>query len=153
MPDTINGLPLHPLIVHAVVVLLPLSALGVLALGIRPVWRGTFGWLVVAGSAASVIAIPMATQSGEHLEQQVGDVGAHGDLGDSLIFFALPLLLAALGLTLVHRWKRQRSTMVATVVAVLAIVVAAANLVQVYRVGDSGAKAVWQKKSAATAPR
>ena len=29
------------------------------------------------------------------------------------------------------------------VVAVLAVAVAAANLVQVYRVGDSGAKAVW----------
>jgi hypothetical protein len=29
-------------------------------------------------------------------------------------------------------------------VAALAVVIAAANLVQVYRVGDSGARAVWQ---------
>ena len=31
MPETVLGLPLHPLVVHAVVVLVPLSALGAVA--------------------------------------------------------------------------------------------------------------------------
>ncbi len=31
MFDTVNGLPVHPLVVHAVVVLLPLALLGTIA--------------------------------------------------------------------------------------------------------------------------
>lgn len=34
--------------------------------------------------------------------------------------------------------------------SVLALVIAAANLVQVYRVGDSGARAVWDRTPAAS---
>ena len=37
--DLINGLPVHPLVVHAVVVLVPLAALGTIAIALRPAWR------------------------------------------------------------------------------------------------------------------
>ncbi|MEV4388804.1 DUF2231 domain-containing protein, partial [Micromonospora sp. NPDC049580] len=63
MPDTVNGLPLHPLVVHAVVVLLPLAALGVAALAVRPSWRGRYGGLVVLITALATAAIPLATSS------------------------------------------------------------------------------------------
>jgi len=36
---TINGLPLHPLLVHAVVVLLPLAAVGSIIIAVVPKWR------------------------------------------------------------------------------------------------------------------
>ncbi|WP_431935608.1 DUF2231 domain-containing protein [Micromonospora sp. RP3T] len=159
MPDSVNGLPLHPLVVHAVVVLLPLAALGVVALAVRPAWRGRFGWLVVLVAALATAAIPLATESGENLERRVGDPGRHAELGDQLLWFALPLLLVAVALVwLQRRVERPADAGVRTgpgvpgvVVAVLAVVVAAANLVQVYRVGESGAKAVWGDVPAATA--
>lgn len=163
MPDTVNGLPLHPLVVHAVVVLLPLAALGVLALAIRPSWRGRFGVLVVVIAALATAAIPLATQSGESLEHRVGDPGQHAELGDTLLWFALPLLALSVALVWLHRraarpvegsaeaGRSTRPGALGVVVAVLAVVVAAANLVQVYRVGDSGAKAVWGDTPAATA--
>ncbi|MFR9775876.1 DUF2231 domain-containing protein [Micromonospora sp. MS34] len=164
MPDNINGLPLHPLVVHAVVVLLPLAALGVVALAVRPSWRGRFGLPVVVIAALATAAVPLATESGESLEHRVGDPGRHAELGDQLIWFALPLLLAAVVLVWLHRRAAASGTegaseprrtsgqgAVGMVVAVLAVVVAAANLVQVYRVGDSGAKAVWGDTPAATA--
>ncbi|MFG1674053.1 DUF2231 domain-containing protein [Micromonospora sp. NPDC049282] len=159
MPDSVNGLPLHPLVVHAVVVLLPLAALGVVALAVRPAWRGRFGWLVVLVAALATAAIPLATQSGEDLEHRVGDPGRHAELGDQLIWFALPLLLVAVALVWLHRRAdrpagdrpKTGSGALGVVVAVLAVAVAAANLVQVYRVGDSGAKAVWGDVPAATA--
>lgn len=50
MFDLINGLPVHPLVVHAVVALLPLACLGTLAIAVRPVWRRQHGVLVVARS-------------------------------------------------------------------------------------------------------
>lgn len=163
MPDTVNGLPVHPLVVHAVVVLLPLAALGVVALAVRPSWRGRFGVLVVVIAALATAAIPLATESGESLEHRVGDPGRHAELGDTLIWFALPLLVAAVALVWLHRRAARpaegtaersrpaRSGALGVVVAVLALAVAAANLVQVYRVGDSGAKAVWGDTPAATA--
>ncbi|MCI4063954.1 hypothetical protein MRQ36_15695 [Micromonospora sp. R77] len=163
MPDTVNGLPLHPLVVHAVVVLLPLAALGVVALAVRPSWRGRFGVLVVVISALATAAIPVATSSGESLEQRVGDPGRHAELGDQLLWFALPLLVLAAALVWLHRRaarpvdgttepvRSARPGALGLVVAVLAVVVAAANLVQVYRVGESGAKAVWGDTPAATA--
>ncbi|MFF0232668.1 DUF2231 domain-containing protein [Micromonospora sp. NPDC005254] len=156
MPDTVNGLPLHPLVVHAVVVLLPLAALGVAALAVRPSWRGRYGGLVVLITALATAAIPLATSSGESLEHRVGDPGEHAELGDTLIWFALPLLVAAVALVWLHRRDTRSSDFrrtpraLAVVVAVLAVVVAVANLVQVYRVGDSGAKAVWGSAPAAS---
>ena len=162
MPDTVNGLPLHPLVVHAVVVLLPLAALGVLALAVRPSWRGRFGVLVVLIAALATAAIPLATQSGESLEHRVGDPGRHAELGDTLLWFALPLLALSVALVWLHRraarpaegsaevGRSTRPGALGVVVAVLAVVVAAANLVQVYRVGDSGAKAVWGDTPAQT---
>lgn len=158
MPDTVNGLPLHPLVVHVVVVLLPLAAIGVAALAVRPSWRGCYGALVVVIAALATLAVPLASSSGEDLEHRVGDPGVHAQLGDTLIWFAIPLLVVAVALVWLHRRtsrpagnRASTAGKVTVVVAALAVVVAAANLVQVYRVGDSGAKAVWGNTPAASA--
>lgn len=143
---TFNGLPLHPLVVHAVVVLLPLAVLGVTALAVRPSLVDRLGFLVVGVTALATVSIPVATSTGEDLEHRVGDPGAHARLGDTLIWFALPLLAVAVALV----WTRRRAQSgragrgaAGVALSVLAVAVAAANLVQVYRVGDSGARAVW----------
>ncbi|MEV4133893.1 DUF2231 domain-containing protein [Dactylosporangium sp. NPDC049742] len=151
MPDTVNGLPLHPLVVHAVVVLLPLAAVSVIAIAVRPAWRGRFGPVVIALAALATVAVPIATSTGDQLAERVGLPGDHAELGESLIYFALPLLAAAVALVWTHR--RQASTpprtVMTTVLAVLAVLLALANLVQVVRVGDSGAQAVWGRSAAA----
>lgn len=148
MFDLINGIPLHPLVVHAIVVLLPLATLGTIAIALRPLWRLRYGPLVVAAAAVSTALIPVATSSGEALEKRVGDPGTHAQLGDQLIFFAVPLLVLSAALVWLE-WRRTRSAEVATsrtlvhVVAGLAVVAALSSAVQVYRVGDSGARAAW----------
>ena len=160
MFDLINGLPIHPLVVHAVVVLLPLGILGTIAIAVRPAWRKAHGWLVVGITAAATVLIPVATSSGEDLEKRVGDPGEHAELGDQLIWFAIPLLvLVAVLVYLDRRGARLTAEPVATEqagqhaattgsraltsVAVLAVVASLAAGVQVYRVGDSGARAAW----------
>ena len=155
--DLINGIPLHPLVVHAVVVLLPLATLGTLAIVVRPAWRLRYGVLVVGAAAISTALIPVATASGEALEERVGDPGQHAQLGDQLIWFAVPLLLTSAALVwLAWRASRQRRTgppNLVRLVAVLAVVAALATTVQVYRVGDSGARAAWDDVPAATSDR
>ncbi|QIG42937.1 hypothetical protein G5V58_09320 [Nocardioides anomalus] len=142
MFDTVNGLPVHPLVVHAVVVLLPLACLGTLAIAVRPAWRRPYGPLVVASAALATVLIPVATSSGEQLEKHVGDPGRHAELGDQLIWFAIPLLVLSLALVALDRWPRGGTALVRTV-GVLAVVAGVAASVQVYRVGDSGARAAW----------
>lgn len=158
MFDLINGLPVHPLVVHAVVVLLPLAVLGTIALTVRPRWRVTFGPLLVGIAAVATVLVPVATSSGEALEERVGNPGEHAELGEQLLWFAIPLLVLALVMVVLARRSAAGKpapgpSWLTTVVAVLAVVAALATAVQVYRVGDSGAKAVWGDRVSASAPR
>jgi hypothetical protein len=63
-----------------------------------------------------------------------------------MIYFSIAMLVVAATLALVH-WREGRSVkpgMRANLaVAVLAIAVGAAAIVQVVRIGDSGAQSVW----------
>ena len=153
MFDTINGLPIHPLVVHAVVVLLPLSMLGTILIAVRPQWRAPYGPIVVAIAAAATVLCPIATSSGEALEEHVGDPGNHAALGDQLIWFAIPLLVLSAVLTWLARRPEDRRPgppWLSTAVAVVAVVAGIACTVQVYRVGDSGAQAAWGDKMASS---
>lgn len=159
MFDLVNGLPVHPLVVHAVVVLLPLAVLGTLAIAAKPTWRATYGWLVVGIAAVATVLVPVATSSGEALEERVGDPGEHAELGDQLIWFAIALLLFSFLMVYLDRRKAAGKPAIGpsalpTVVTVLAVVAALATTVQVYRVGDSGARAAWgdQVGSSSSAP-
>lgn len=62
--NTILDLPHHPLVVHAVVVLLPLSALALVAIVLVRPWRGTFGWVTMAGLVIGTGSAFVAKQSG-----------------------------------------------------------------------------------------
>ena len=158
MFDLINGIPLHPLVVHAVVVLLPLATLGTVAIAVRPGWRLTYGPLVVAAALAATVLCPVATSSGEELEHRVGRPGEHAELGEQLVWFGLALLLASALLVWLERRHvstpdagsagRPRSI---TVVAVVAVVAGLAAGVQTYRVGDSGARAAWDDAASSSA--
>ena len=153
MFDLINGLPIHPLVVHAVVVLLPLAALGTIALALRPRWRRPYGWLVVGAAAAATILLPVATSSGEALEERVGNPGEHAEIGEQLIWFTIPLLVVLVAMVWLDRRRDRSATMprLARAVPVLAVVAALACSVQVYRVGDSGARAAWADQVSSSA--
>jgi hypothetical protein len=133
--------------VHAVVVLLPLAMLGTIAIALRPRWRRPYGPLVVGAALVATVLCPVATSSGEALEKRVGDPGNHASLGDTLVWFALALLV--LSALLVYLQRRSDGDGGATggraiqIVAVLAVIAALGSAVQVYRVGDSGARAAW----------
>ena len=145
MFDLINGLPVHPLVVHGAVVLLPLAVVGAVGIAVRPAWRRAYGVLVLACAAAATALIPVATSSGEALEKRVGDPGDHAELGDQLLWFALPLLAVVAALVYLDR-RPVGSAGLRRGLAVVAVLVAVANGVQVYRVGDSGARAAWEDK-------
>jgi len=157
--DTIGGIPLHPLIVHAVVVLVPLAALLVLLAALSPRIRAWAGILTPITATIALIMVPFATQSGEALEKRVAESAAveeHAELGDSLVFFVLFLALAAWALWFVDRRSRATAPDGASgggaaggrppamlAVMVLCVIAVLATTVQVVRIGHSGAASVW----------
>jgi ABC-type branched-subunit amino acid transport system permease subunit len=141
---TIAGLPAHVLLVHALVVLAPLTALLEILCALWPAARRRLVWLVLAFAVVTTALTPITTEAGEWLydreRHHSAILNTHADRGGWMIYFSIAMLVVAVLLALVHL-RESRSGKV--VVAILAIVVGAASIVQVVRIGDAGARSVW----------
>jgi uncharacterized membrane protein len=101
---TIDGLPLHPLVVHATVILLPLTAVCSVAVAIVGHLRRRYSRPVLILAAVAIGSVPVATFSGEQLKDKIGAPGnavleRHAGLAEGLLPFALAfgvLLVVAL---------------------------------------------------------
>ncbi|BBY57650.1 DUF2231 domain-containing protein [Mycolicibacterium sarraceniae] len=149
-----NGLPAHVLLVHFIVVLGPLTAALAILCALWPAARQRLVWLVLALSLIVAGLTPLTTEAGEWLEDRVGHsplLEAHTELGDTMLYFSLALLVAGVLLAVVHlRAGRGQPlpTLLSVAVAAFVVVAGVAMIVQVYRVGDSGAKATWGQVAA-----
>ncbi|TCK20260.1 DUF2231 domain-containing protein [Pseudonocardia endophytica] len=167
--STIDGLPAHILLVHAVVVLVPLSALLILLVAFWPAARRRLVWPTAILSVVALIFVPLTTEAGEWLEQRVARtplVSTHTEIGDTMLPWAIAMAVVAMVLLGRHLLGSRRSggrdapgaatatgpgttsgqpggTVVTVVVGLLAVVVAAGSVFTVYRIGESGARAAW----------
>ena len=139
MFDTVLGLPVHALVVHGVVVLLPLMAVITAVVACIPRWRVHAAWPVVVVDAGLVGMTLVARQSGEALQERLGGQVAmqHAELGRNLVWFAIALFLASLVVALVRRSEK------AALGASLAVVAGVFALWWTIRVGHTGSEAVW----------
>jgi hypothetical protein len=151
--DTFAGLPLHALVVHAVVVLLPLMSLVTIAVAVRPGWRRAALPVVVADALVLGIAF-VAKESGEALQHRLGGQVAleHGEQGALVPWFALALLVAAVVVWLARGRPERGSAALTAVSVVLAAVTGVAAIGWTVRAGDSGAREVWSGVVASTGP-
>ena len=140
----INGLPAHALLVHLIVVLAPLTAVLAILCAVWPAARRRLVWLVLAFAVVITALTPLTTEAGEWLQHRIGEspaIQTHADLGSTMLYFAVALLVAAILLAVLH--IRSMNTVAATVIAGVVIAASAATIVQVIRIGDSGAQATW----------
>jgi hypothetical protein len=139
--DTIAGLPVHALVVHGVVVGVPVMAILTVLVAARPAWRARAGWVVAGLNILLLIASLVAKESGDALAERVGEsaVQRHQSLGEVLPWFIFALA-AVSALVPLARHRRP----MAMLALVLTVVAAVANIWWVVRVGDSGARAVWE---------
>ncbi|MDQ1246264.1 MAG: hypothetical protein QG597_632 [Actinomycetota bacterium] len=93
MPETINGLPLHPLVVHAAVVLVPLTLVLSILILLRQSWRRSLGWWAVLLAGTAVVTTALAKETGEGLAEVLGEPIRHASLGDGLPYFAAAMFL------------------------------------------------------------
>jgi hypothetical protein len=154
-PTMINGLPAHVLLVHVVVVLVPLTALALVAGAISARFGKRLGVLLPLLAFVALVSVPLTTHAGEWLKRHMGGddplVDKHAALGDTLLPWALGLFVIAAAVWWIGRRASGNPAMaLRVVVAVLAIVVSVGSVVQVYRIGDSGARAAWQGQLSGT---
>ncbi|OIK00783.1 hypothetical protein BIV25_06505 [Streptomyces sp. MUSC 14] len=163
----INGLPAHVLFVHVVVVLIPLTALALVTAALWPRAARRLGMVLPLVALVALVSVPLTTHAGEWLERHVDSdplVRRHTELGDGLLPWALGLFVLAA----VVWWAGRRTEAeprqgggalrwsalpVRIVLGVLSLAVAVGAVVDVYRIGDSGAKAAWHDAYSKTATK
>jgi Predicted membrane protein (DUF2231) len=153
-----NGLPLHPLIIHVVVVFAPLAGVGGLLYAAVPKWRWWLRWPLVASAVIAAVAGIIAVQSGQDLENQrhlqtLPELATHSARGRFLrwvmLAFLVPTALAAWQLSgpspvsTDGKTRDGRTGVVAWAIQLLLVAGAITVLVCVFLTGDSGAKSVW----------
>jgi hypothetical protein len=146
VPYTIGGLPFHPLVIHAVVVLIPLSALGAVAVAIRAGWNRPYAPLVAAGAVVSAITATMAELAGEALLAQINVSPAyvalldeHGRFGVYTVYASWAFAVVAVATAVLGRRGSGASRALGWVSAVVGLVA----VVLVTITGDLGATSVW----------
>jgi predicted ferric reductase len=158
-----NGLPAHVLFVHFVVVLVPLTALAAVAGAVRPRWARRFGLVLPLLGLVTMGMVPVTTHAGEWLERRVDGgplLHKHTQLGDTLLPWAIGLFVVCAGVWWLGRATPEpaapgadrspagvlpwaATTWFRAVAILVTVVVAAGAVVDVYRIGESGAKAAW----------
>ena len=144
----INGLPLHPLVVHAAVVFGPLSALAALAYALVPSWRDRLRWPALVAVLLATATIWVAYLTGVSFRNSK-DFFSTGALGAKIqhhqaLAGVLRLVTSAFAVvTVLAVVLHERRGGVRVALAALVSVAAIATLVWTVLTGDAGARAVW----------
>lgn len=148
---------MHPLVLHAAVVFVPLAALGLILMAIVPKFGARFGWVVSATAAVALAASWISRESGEQLEKLIGEPGFdHAEWGDRMPVVAGVLLAMTVILWLAQRsWAKRRASGkdggsgLIAILGIVSVLVAGASMFMIYKTGDTGAKSVWEAEIAA----
>lgn len=153
----IAGLPLHPLVVHAAVTVIPLSAAVSIVFAVLPRWRWLFRWPTAVLALGAPVLAWVARQSGEALldarPELAKFVTDHQDRGELLALVSLPyalvVVVAAWSLASVSALasgrgaQESRLPALEKVLPALVVLSSVVLLVVAVLAGDSGARAVW----------
>jgi uncharacterized membrane protein len=146
MFDLIAGIPIHPLVVHAVVVLFPIFSIYLT----YSIYKGKFirqqGLLLVCSGLIAGFAF-LANQSGEVLASRVGLNTTHALYGK-----LTTVLSAGIFFLLLAYWVLgpRISRSLQKLVRLGLFLAALASLAMIFLAGHSGAKSAWEKKIAGT---
>lgn len=148
--ESLFGLPAHPLVVHAAVVLLPLAAIATVLTAAIPRARRHYAPLALGLALVATLAIWLAESSGESLEERVDEselVEEHTEHAEQVLPWAVGLTVAAAAVTAAPYVSGRRPaltpTRVTAVLVVAATITGLGATVTVIDVGHSGAKATW----------
>lgn len=148
------SLPLHPLVVHVPIVLLPAAAIGTIILAVKPSLVTRWGLALAIVAGVGFIGALASTETGESLEHTRRESGErissalhdHAELGEQArtLAFGLFLIIAAMWFLDRFEFSWKRSWMTPTL-RIAGVLVAVATAFITYRTGHTGASSVWDK--------
>jgi uncharacterized membrane protein len=106
--DTFMGLPIHVLVSHFVVVLIPLTAVATIAVALRKAWREKYAAPLAAGNVAMLALTFVTMRAGEDLKDRYRGLGDaqtpkfdHEKLGQTLVWIMVALAVVSLAIWVV----------------------------------------------------
>ncbi len=153
MFDTFFGLPLHILVIHAVVVLVPLCAAMAVLMLFSTTWRERLRWPLLVLLTIAVGSAFVAKKSGEALDARLAittnpDLNRHVLLGGKAPWIVLVFwMLAVAWLVLDSRreWAGSPSPGTLRLLGVVTLVAAVGATSWIVVTGDAGSRAVWSQ--------
>jgi hypothetical protein len=148
--DTFMGLPIHILVSHFAVVLIPFSAMAVIAVSLRKAWREKYAGPLAAMNVAMLALTFITVRAGLNLKVRYrasGDTETpkfnHETLGQTLLWVMVALAVVSVLMWVVGRkgLAPAAAMALAGVVALLAI----SSIVFSVLAGHTGAKTQWEE--------
>jgi hypothetical protein len=157
MFERFGDLPLHVLVIHAAVVVLPVAALTAIAFAVLPRWRWLLRWPALLLGLGSLVLAYVAKESGEAFVAAVPTlekaVEVHQKRGDLLFWYCLVFAVIAVvaflllgGTSALASGKGAKATKsrpLELLTSAAVVVIGVLVIWQTIRTGDAGAKAVW----------
>jgi len=142
---TLAGLPLHPLLVHSAVVLVPLVAIGALVMSYLPSFSRRHGKIILILAVIAQVSVFLAKMSGEAFAEILDkNVEKHAELGEITPLVTLPMVIL-----IYLRWRMDRSgstfgsVVIRRLTSVALVVASLISIIVIVLVGHSGASSVW----------
>jgi hypothetical protein len=157
MFERFGDLPLHVLVIHLTVLVLPVAALTAIVYALVPKWRWLLRWPTLVLGVGALVCAFVAKKSGEAFVAAIPQleplVKIHRERGNLLFWFVLVFALVAVAAFLLLTGpsalasgkgaKATKSRPLELVTSVAIVVVGVLVIYQTIRTGDAGAKAVW----------
>ena len=141
----VAGLPLHPLIIHVSVILIPLVAISALVMSYLPSFSRRYGKAIFSLALVAQGSLFLSRTTGQALTKIMEkDLGRHADLGEVAPFITLPMVaLIYLRFRMDRSGTTFGSVFVRRLTSIALIVASLASIAIVFLVGHSGAVSVW----------
>jgi hypothetical protein len=145
--SSLGDLPAHPLVVHAVVILLPLISLVLLIAPLKREWLKKWHLPILISLSATTIAVFIAKSSGDSLSAAIGLPEFHAEWGNNLV----PVAMALVGVSILYFFFAfyMHNSILELGLRILLSLVSVGAIAMTVVVGHSGAEAVWKDRYAA----
>ena len=155
IPTFLNGIPLHPLVVHAAVIMLPLAAFLAIFLTFTKKARNAYSYAALLGlTIMGTVSTVLAEQTGEKLAEVVGYPGEHSEFGETATKLAIAFMLFTIAWVISYKAKLNRLGFISALRNTLAALVSILGVVltvSIYFAGHSGAAVTWENRLAEVA--
>jgi uncharacterized membrane protein len=158
--DELFGLPAHPLVVHAPVVLIPLAVIGLVVMLVSKTWHERLRWPVLGVAVIGTIGAIFAAASGEALEEDIREregrealraVHSHVEAGNlartlAIVFLVLLIVYLFVPILISRRSDKPQPGWLRPLLLVLVVLAGVGSMISIVDAGHSGAKAVWEEE-------